>query len=236
MKYGIPTLPALLAFIPVLAFGQGPLNDKVVIDFANPVHISDQVIPAGHYELRQLSSSGAAARVMLIDSNGGTRYEGAAITVPMLNNNTPNDTRAVVQRVGQNYYLDKIWIAGKDYGYQFEIPSDVKSRMKEVSQPLTVNMRFSSPQIAEAPQPGPRPAPVAAAPPPEPRPAPAAAPPPREEPREVAQAAPPQPPPAPEQPKSLPSTASNWAMLASLGVFSCAAAAVFRKFANRHGA
>jgi hypothetical protein len=52
MKFWKLNLPLLVAaggaaMAPAL-FGQGPLFDKVVVDFAHDTHISDQVVPAGH--------------------------------------------------------------------------------------------------------------------------------------------------------------------------------------------
>ncbi|SRR5579885_1250347 len=190
-------------------FAQGPLFDRVLVDFPHDTHISDQMIPAGHYVLQQMREPSAASHIMLVLKNNGRNYETSAITIPALNNNTPDATRAIIRRVGSNYYLDTIWIAGKNYGYQFELPEEAKKEINKGPETAALSFNYQAPQQA-----------VAAAPPPPPvkegKP----------EPVQVAQAPPPParqpeataPPPPPEQPARLPQTSSGWANVLGFGV------------------
>jgi hypothetical protein len=219
----------------VFSWSQDRLFDKVVVDFPQNVHINDQVVPAGHYELRQLRDSGGGARVIGVTTEGASRFETAVISIPALNNNTPDATRVILQKVGPDYYLDKIWISGKDYGYEFTIPDDVKSRIRERSEPLTLSVKFQS--FVRQPQ---NDEPVArtpvASPPPQAEPQLTPAPPPRQ----VAQAAPPPAPepapqtqsaPAPVQPQRLPDTASHWPITLAVGIVAITAAFFVRRLA-----
>jgi len=252
MKFGI-RLFVFLGLFSIIGWSQNRLFDKVVVDFPQTVHINDQLVPAGHYEFRQLRDTGGGSQIVGLTTEGGAHFETAAIPVPALNNNTPDATRVILQKVGSDYYLDKIWISGKDYGYQFTIPDDVKSRLLDRAEPITLSVRFQS--SVQPPQNNP---PVASAPARAPEPAPAPAPsaraaeppPPAQPPQELAQAAPqpapeparaatPAPAPAPqtestpppEQPKRLPSTASNWAITFAVGVAALTAAVFVRRLA-----
>ena len=57
--------------------------------------------------------------------------EGAATAIPALDNRTPSETKLVLDHYGSDYYLNKIWVQGKDYGYEFPIPDSVRLREKE---------------------------------------------------------------------------------------------------------
>jgi len=143
MKNGI-VLPVLLAVSSAISWSQDRLFDKMIVDFPQSVHISDQLVSAGHYELRQLRDSGGGSRIIGLTTRGDSRFETAVISIPALNNNTPEATRVILQKVGPDYYLKQIWISGKDYGYEFAIPGEVKSRIRERSSAATVSVRFQS--------------------------------------------------------------------------------------------
>src|SRR5262249_56060244 len=83
-------------------------------------------------------------RVLLIYSDSGMRFETSAMTIPCLDINTARDTRVILHHFGNDYYFDKIWIQGKDYGYEFPLPNSVKQREKEAMQPVTVAATYQS--------------------------------------------------------------------------------------------
>lgn len=202
------------------AWAQGPLFDRVSVSFPQDVHVNGTVIPAGHYEIQQLRSLGAGARILFVTRGTGTRYEASGTTIPIVNNQTPAETRVILQHIGQNYYLNKIWIGGKDYGYDFPLPAEAKTLMQEIAEPLTLTATYhpAQQQVAAAPPPPPPAAEPAPAPPPPPPPPPAP------EPQTAPQAQPepppapaPEPAPAPAPAPPLPATADNWALLVLLG-------------------
>jgi len=193
------------------ALAQGPLFDRVTVDFSQEVRVNDKTIPAGHYEIRQLRNLGGGARILFVSNQGG-EFEASGATIPILQNETPAETRVILEHIGQNYYLNKIWITGKDYGYEFPLPAEAKALMRERAEPLTLTGVYRTPQPAVAaapppPAPEPAPAPAPAPPPPPPAPEPQPAPPPA-----------PAPEPAPPPPPELPPTADNWMLLVGLGV------------------
>ena len=200
-------LLAGIAAVPC-ANAQGPLYDKVIVDLPYSVTVNNTALQPGHYVIRQMDDMGTNSRVLMIYSDHGMKLRATSMTIAALDNNTPEKTSVILHHFGNDYYFDKVWIQGKNYGYEFPLPPAVKARQKEELQPYTVAATYEPTQKKEEPQqvaaaPAPAPAPVAA---PEPAPAPAPAP-------QVAQNTPPPAPAAAPEPAatpSMPQTASNW--------------------------
>lgn len=199
---------------------QGPLYDKVIVDLPYRVTINNTILEPGHYVIRQLDDPGGGSRVLQIFSNDGMKLRTSTLTIPTLDNNTPENTKVVLHHYGEDYYFDKIWIQGKNYGYEFPLPNAVKSRMRERMEPYTVAATYEQtktqePVVAQNTTPAPAPAP-------EPAPQAAPAPPPAPERTEIAQNTPP-PAPAPEPapvPERMPTTSVGWlTMMLSGGLF-----------------
>jgi len=133
-----------VASLTVATKAQGPLYDRVDVNLPYTVAIGDKVLPPGDYVIRQLPSPGGASRVLLIYSDNGMRFETSAMTIPCLDNRTPEDTKVVLHHFGNDYYFDKIWIQGKDYGYEFVLPDSIKARERERLQPINVAATYQS--------------------------------------------------------------------------------------------
>ena len=208
-------------------FAQGPMYDKVIVDLPYRVTINNTVLEPGHYVIRQLDDPGGGSRVLQIFSDDGMKLRTSTLTIPTLDNNTPENTKIVLHHYGSDYYFDKIWIQGKNYGYEFPLPNAVKSRIREKSEPYTVAATY---------EPAQPPAPVAQNTPPPPAPAPAPAPEAAPQPRtEVAQnAPPPAPAPAPEPapqpaPERMPTTSVGWMTLVISGSLFAGAGLLLRR-------
>ena len=52
----------------------------------------------------------------------------------------------ILHHFGNDYYFDKVWIQGKDYGYEFPVPDSVKSRERERMEPISVAANYSTVQ------------------------------------------------------------------------------------------
>jgi hypothetical protein len=207
-----------LATFSTVTKAQGPLYDKVLVNLPYTVTIGDRTLQPGDYVIRQLPSPGGASRVLLIYSDNGMKFETSSMTIPALDNRTPDDTKVVLHHFGNDYYFDKIWIQGKNYGYEFPLPDSVKARERERMAPISVAATYqATPESTKettqqaqntepAPAPAPQTAPAQAEPTPaqaEPTPAPAPAP----APAETAPA------PAPEASRTMPATSAGWMMM-----------------------
>lgn len=226
MRIGKLLVPTVLVFGAAgVVLGQGPLYDKVIVDLPYSVTIQDKTLTPGEYIIQQNPSEGQN-RVVSIYSQDSNRFETFALTIPTLSNRTPNDTSVVLHRFGNEYYFDKIWVQGKNYGYEFPLPDAVKARQRERAQSVTVAANYESAPVQEEQQ-------IAqAAPPPppieEPAPAPAPAP-------EVSAAPEPAPAPEPEPapvapaPVEMPRTNANWLVLLLGGSLMTGAGYLFRR-------
>jgi hypothetical protein len=173
---------------------QESVYDRVVVDLPANTWVGGEKLDAGKYEMRQFPSPGVGSNIILVNVKSHRKYIAKAVSERALKNIPLQQTRVTLLRVGTDYYLDHIWIAGKEWGYKFAVPKP------QEPEPLTLTATYSTPPpvVAEAAPPPPPPAPPEAAPPPPPPPA--------EQPAPEAAPPPPPPPPAPE----LPHTASNW--------------------------
>jgi hypothetical protein len=133
-----------LAASSTLVKAQGPLYDRVDVNLPYSVTIGNHTLQPGEYVIQQLRSASGDSRVLLIYSDNGMKFETSAMTIPALDPNTARDTKVILHHFGSDYYFDKIWIQGKDYGYEFPLPDSVKARQREQMQPVSVAANYSS--------------------------------------------------------------------------------------------
>jgi len=100
--------------------------------------------------IQQLPDATGNSRVVLIYSDNGMKFRTSAMSIPALDPNTARDTKVVLHHLGNDYYLAKIWVQGKDYGYEFPLPDRVKSREKEMSEPVSVAANYSTTQNTDS--------------------------------------------------------------------------------------
>jgi hypothetical protein len=131
-------------------YAQGPLYDRVQVNLPYTVTIGDKTLQPGDYVIQQLRDAGGGSRVLLIYSDNGMKFETSAMTIPALDINTARDTKVVLHHFGPDYYFDKIWIQGKDYGYEFPLPNSVKARERERMQPVSVAATYQATPSTEA--------------------------------------------------------------------------------------
>jgi hypothetical protein len=153
---------------------QGPLYDQIKVNLPYTVTVGDKTLQPGDYIIQQMRDSGGAGRVLLVYGDNGRKFETSAMTIPALDQTTPDSTQVILHHFGPDYYFDRIWVQGKNYGYEFPLPSSVKEREKERMQPVSVTATYQAvPQNEQAattqPQTATEPQPVAEqpAPPPE---------------------------------------------------------------------
>lgn len=147
-------LLATLMFGVLVTFvgAQGPLHDKVLVTLPHPVTIQDTVLQPGAYEIRQMQSSSGNNRILHIFSDSGMKLETTAMTISTVDNKTPEDTKVVLHRIADGYYFDKIWIEGKNYGYEFVLPDAVRSRESERKESTSLTAKYEPVQQTEPEQ------------------------------------------------------------------------------------
>lgn len=130
---------------------QGPLYDRVNVTLPYSVTVGDRTLQPGDYVIQQLRDNGGGSRVLLIYSDNGMKFETSAMTIPALEgaDKTQEDTRVILHHFGNDYYFDKVWIQGKNYGYEFPVPDAVKARERERMQPVSVAANYSTVQSTD---------------------------------------------------------------------------------------
>jgi flagellar biosynthesis GTPase FlhF len=116
------------------------LTDGVKVTLPAPVTVGDVVLDPGEYEIRRASI--VTDSVLRIFSNDKLRYQTNVLTIPALGKDTPEDTKVILHHIGDKYYFDKIWMQGKDYGYEFVLPERVRALQRELA--VTVPARYES--------------------------------------------------------------------------------------------
>jgi hypothetical protein len=193
------------ACLAVLTVEAQPLYDRIHVNLPYTVTMQNKTLQPGDYTIQQMPST-TDSRILLFYSKDGMKFETSAMTIPTLDNQTPSDTKLVLNHVGDDYYISKIWVQGKDYGYELPVPDSIKSRQNErvtestvsgTYQPSSSTEMTTTAQATAATEKNTQP----------PEPAPAAQPAPQPEPQPVTQpetqpatqaAAQPQPQPAPQ--------------------------------------
>jgi len=108
-----------------------PLWDVVKVNLPYTVTLGHKTLPPGEYTIQQLRTPGS--KVLLIYNEDGMKFQTSAMTINALKNQTPEDTTVSLHHIGDAYYMDKIFIQGKNYGYEFPLPRRVREREKEMA-------------------------------------------------------------------------------------------------------
>src|SRR5262252_9245340 len=102
---------------PVIVQGQ-PLYDRIQVNLPYKITLGDKVLEPGDYTIQQLPDAGGNSPVLLFYTGNGLKFQTSAMTIPTLDIDTARDTKLVLGRIGDDYYINKIWVQGKDYGYE----------------------------------------------------------------------------------------------------------------------
>lgn len=125
----------------VLSYAQ--MSDRILVNLPYPVTVNHTVLQPGEYEIRQHEDAGGGSRVLHFFTDHGMKLETTAMAIPALDNRTPEQTKLILDHFGSDYYLNKIWVQGKDYGYEFPIPADVRMRENERNAPASVVAQYT---------------------------------------------------------------------------------------------
>jgi hypothetical protein len=108
--FGLSTMAALTT----TAFAQ---NEAVKVQFEQTVRTAQSYLPAGNYIIR-LANLTSDQPILAIESDHGAR-----VLVPAMRASAPGahgaaSTEVVLERVGNELHITKIWLAGRASGYE----------------------------------------------------------------------------------------------------------------------
>jgi len=138
-KYAIVAAALTLGIAMLVSSGAQaqPLDDRVNVTMPYTTVIGHKTLAPGDYVIQRMPNAGGG-RVLLIYSDKGMKFETSAITIPCLDPKIARDTKIVLSRIGDDYYYDKVWVQGKEYGYEFVLPKEARMRRKELISKVTV--------------------------------------------------------------------------------------------------
>ena len=119
-----------------------PMYDRIKVNLPYTVTLQNYTLQPGDYTIQQLPSAAGDSRILLFYSNDGMKFETSAMTIPTLDQNTPSDTKVILNHAGDDYYISKIWVQGKDYGYELPVPKSIKERQNERTTESAVNATY----------------------------------------------------------------------------------------------
>src|SRR2546425_4528379 len=132
------------------SLAQGPLYDRIIVDLPYPVVVQDRTLLPGSYTIEEQRSA-SKTNVLHIFSDNGMKLEATVQTIPAVKNRTPSDTTVILDRYGDKYYIDKVWVQGKDYGYRFREPESLKSLQRERRDSAMLPARYLRAEQADQP-------------------------------------------------------------------------------------
>jgi LPXTG-motif cell wall-anchored protein len=144
MNFRKHLLYGVLATTAAIAWSQGRTTDTITVNLPFEVRAGYQTLSAGEHQFRQQREG---SRVLLVNSEGN-QIQASVVSVEALKNVTPQETKVVLRRFGPDYYLEQIWIAGENYGYEIPVPEEIRYRTYEEARSYTVTGTFQTAQSA----------------------------------------------------------------------------------------
>ncbi len=118
-------LKQILFLMPAVALtlaAQGPITDRLEVEFTQPVMVGDQRLEPGKYTIRQLPSQNNP-RILEFSTDRGTNIQATAAAAPVMTNRNTKETSVILEQRGSDYHVRQVWLAGRNYGYEF-LPID----------------------------------------------------------------------------------------------------------------
>ena len=106
-------------------------NDAFELQLPYPVVIGRRVLQPGNYTFERLDIAGGDLPVLTIHGADGINVNIAATVSPTFSNSAPSDTHATYYHIGNNYYFNRIWVRGLNYGYKFQLPKNLRRQASE---------------------------------------------------------------------------------------------------------
>ena len=138
MKPKIYLISLMVLALGILRAQAEPLHTQVTVNLPYPVRIGDKILQPSEYAFQQLT--GTVLQIVRNPNDQTRQVEATVITLPTEQNKASEDTLVVLQRFGNNYYFDKIWVQGRGSGYEFPLPENVKSMERERGMSLSARL------------------------------------------------------------------------------------------------
>jgi hypothetical protein len=109
-------LTAGVCLAAIIGFAQ--MSNMVTVTLPHGAMVGTVTLPAGEYTIRDLTDDGSSASVLQIRSASGKTVVAEAMRISEPDNKRAERTEVILQRESGKYQMDKVWLQGRDYGYQ----------------------------------------------------------------------------------------------------------------------
>jgi hypothetical protein len=109
-------LPVGMCLTAMLGFAQ--MIDIVKVTLPHGAMVGTATLRPGDYTIRELTEDGNSSLVLQIRSSTGASVAAWAMRISEPNNRATDQTQVILRRDGDKYQVDKIWLRGRDYGYE----------------------------------------------------------------------------------------------------------------------
>ncbi len=120
------------AFVGVMAAQMyNETHDKVVVTFPYPVHVEGEVLPPGQYRIVE-ENEPTGTPSLIVEGQQGYMLKTVALTparkIPTNSKAASSETQVMLWKLGNDYYLNKVWMKGRTVGWEVQLPGDVNSQ------------------------------------------------------------------------------------------------------------
>jgi hypothetical protein len=124
-------LLSLLSVLPLAA----QIDNSVDFTTSFPFYAGDTKLPAGQYKVTQPDMN---ANVLLVESSDGI-HSGFVDFIPTQSSQPHGQSDVTFQKYGDTDYLNRVWIAGQNYGIKVEPTKAETEAAANAVQPSTVS-------------------------------------------------------------------------------------------------
>jgi hypothetical protein len=123
--------------------------DRITVDMPYRVAVADKVLDPTKLEIREVSQN-----LLQFFNSNELKVEATVFTIPTFDNQPSPETRVVLRKYGNDeYYIDRIWLQGRTYGYEFRVPERVRSWEREYAMAPSVPAAYDEVDRATLDQP-----------------------------------------------------------------------------------
>ena len=105
-------------------------RDKMFVHFTHPVHVQGDILAPGSYTIGTMGGAESNNNVLEVYGKNNVHFKTSFTTVDAKKLGGADTTHVSLLKIGNDYYLDKIFIQGHVYGYQVLLPEYIRDAAK----------------------------------------------------------------------------------------------------------
>ena len=102
------------------SYAQIDTDTNLEVDIPNPFVLRDKAFPAGKYLIKTTDDPNDSSVVLELSTLSGKKETVAFDTIAMNNGEAVKNTQLIFDKVGDQYFLSKIWVKGETGGNEIE--------------------------------------------------------------------------------------------------------------------